>query len=162
MDQRRKPANEINAQLAGRPVHLQGDRRVVARFACRRHPRNGRHRHPLIHNGNPIFLRHFHRHRHQPLGHPHDLVINLPRHAPDIPTGTIMQINPHRHRPNVQLLGMDHPQGLENLFRTYSHCLLLIRPCFPPRPFVNVVVTAPDHNLLSMIHSPGITPGASP
>ena len=114
MHQRRETADKVDAYFSGRPLQRQRQRRIIIRLAGRRHNGNGRHRNAFIDDGDTEFALNIAAHLHQVTGAAGDFLINFFSAGMDIRIGTIQQRNAHGNRADIQVLLIQHLDGLQN------------------------------------------------
>ena len=108
------------------------------------HQCNRSHRDTLIHNGNPVLHGNLFPCLHQVFCHSGNLLIYLPAALLQITVRTVQKADPHRDRPNVQILFLYHLIGLIDLKHIYHGCSPLSLNAVH---FIeNVLVLTADHH----------------
>ena len=114
LHQRGKAADEVHAAGLGRPIHSQGKGHQILRVAGTGHQRHGGDGDALIDDGDAELALDVVTRLHQMLGVAGDLVIDFIAAALGILTDAVQQGDAHGDGADVQMLLVDHIDGVEN------------------------------------------------
>ena len=125
------PADKVDAAGVGRPIQCHGEGHVVLGVAAPRHQRHGRHGDALVDDGDTELALDVLTGAYQLLRAAADLVINFPAAAIRVLADAVQQGDAHSDGADVQMLLVDHVDGIENILQTqhvaslffYSLCM---------------------------------------
>ena len=121
LDQGGVSADEVDSDLAPGPVEGLGDPHEVLGASAGRSSDDGDgcDGDPLVDDGHPVFHAEFVADLHEVTGESDDLVVDLPAQGVQVGIDAVEEADPHRDRPDIQVLMGDHLVGLEDLSKLY-------------------------------------------
>ena len=115
LHQGRITTDKINPDFMSCLVQGFSNRNIVRRIRCRPNQRDGCHRNPLIDDWNTQFSCDFIPNSHQLASLGHNLIVDFFSHSVDVGINTIQERNTHSNGPNIEILLLNHFNGLSNL-----------------------------------------------
>ena len=115
LDHAAEAADEIDADLFGGGVERVRHLHVGGGVVAAHHMSDGRQRHPAIDDRDAVLLLDLVRYAHQAAGVLHDLRVDALRGAAWVAFRAVEERDAHGDRPDVEVLGPDHVDCLEDL-----------------------------------------------